>query len=56
MLALVFFMRHLSHAFHTRLCLSLCCEWLSRAGDEGCGCVFVRFVDLCTDLTGFDVV
>ena len=51
----VFFMRHLSQAFHTLLCLpSPCCEWLSRAGEGGWLWVLVRFRVRCTVLRGLD--
>jgi hypothetical protein len=56
----VFFILHLSHAFHTLLCLASaidCVDWLSDGiGEWTCGCdtvVLERLVTRCAGLVGF---
>lgn len=56
----VFFILHLSHAFHTRLCLPSTmewCVWLSCVGDGGCVWVVPALLDArWTALTGFELL
>jgi hypothetical protein len=53
----VFFILHLSQAFHTRLCLPSedeVWEWASWAGEEGWPCEVARFEVRCTVLTALE--